>query len=339
MATAIWPLDKLQMGIEVVSTKGTLVPATRLIRANATLAEEADRYRSDYPQGIRANVGGAGSIMRRGITLGVETDLTPEEVLWPLMTGVLGSVTPTGGGTAKTWVFTPELSTAVTTIQTATVEMLHSDGSTNHYYGESGYCMTSSFKMDWAFNQPAKLSWNMFGRARQTDTPTGSLVPYTTREILVSNSLAYYLDTTWAGLGGTQKTIVLRSASFECTTGYAPDYTLDARTDADFVQHNVGRITAALSLVMEVNATGAAAFTNYRSNDIVYIRLKNTGSAISGGGNETVQIDGAYRFTTTPTFSRDGDVVLVTYNLESVYDSTSGKTLEFTAINQLSSIN
>jgi hypothetical protein len=338
MATAIMPLDKLQLGIEVVSTKGTAVAATRLIRANSTLAEEQDYYRSDYPQGIRANVGGAGSIMRKGVMLGVETDLTAEEVLWPLMTGVLGSVSPTGGGNAKTWTFTPELTTAVTTIQSATVEMLHSDGSTNHYYGESSYCMTSSFKCDWAFNQPSKLSWNMFGRARQTDTPTGALVPYTSREILVSNSLAYYLDTTWAGLGGTQKTIVLRSASFECTTGYGPDYTLDARTDVDFTQHNVGRIAGTLSLTMEVNSTGAAAFTNYRANDIVYIRLKNTGSAISGGGNKTFQIDGAYRFTSTPTFSADGDVVLVTYNLESVYDSTSGKTLEFTAINTLTTI-
>ena len=138
MATAIRPLDKLQFGIEVVSTKGTLVAATRLIRANATLAEEMDFYRSDYPQGIRANVGGAGSIMRKGIALDVETDLTAEEILWPLMTGVLGSVSPTGAGNAKTWTFTPELTTAVTTIQSATVEMLHSDGSTNHYYGESG---------------------------------------------------------------------------------------------------------------------------------------------------------------------------------------------------------
>lgn len=338
MATAIQPLDKLQMGIEVVSTKGTLVAATRLIRCNGALAEEQDFYRSDYPQGIRANVGGAGSVMRKGVTLEVETDLTAEEVLWPLMTGVLGSVAPSGGGNAKTWVFTPELTTAVTTIQSATVECLHSDGSTNHYYGEFGYAMTESFKIEWAFNQPAKLSWKMFGRARQTDTPTGSLVPYTSREILASNALAYYLDTTWAGLGGTQKTVVLREATFECTTGYSPDYTLDARTDVDFTQHNVGRIAATLQLVAEVNTNGAALFTNYRANDIVYIRLKNTGSAIAGGGVKTVQIDGAYRFTSAPEFSVDGDVVLVSYDLESVYDTTGAKTLEFTAISTLTTI-
>lgn len=333
--TAIWPLDKVQLGIE--STKGTLLAATRLIRSNATLAEEQDLYRSDYPQGYRANVGGAGSIMRKGVTVEVETDLTAEEMLWPLLTGVKGAVTPTGAGADKTWTFSPELTTGIPTIDTATVELLHSDGTTNHYYGECGYGMTSSFKIDWAVNQPAKLSWSMFARARQTGTPTGSLVPYTTREILASNLLAVYKDTTWAGLGGTAVTGTTRSASIEVQTGFTPDYTLDARTDVDFTQHNVGRIMATLSIVQELNAAGAATFTNYRANDIVFIRLKSTGTVV-GSGVKTAQVDGAFRFTTPPAFSRDGDNVLVAYELESVLDATSTKTLEFVCINALTTV-
>lgn len=336
MATSIRPLDKVQFGLE--SVKGTLVAATRLIRANAVIREEQDPYRSDYPQGIRANVGGAGAIMRKSTSFDFEGDGNAQEVLWPLSTGILGAVTPTGGGAAKTWVFAPQLTTAILTLDTATIEALHSDGSTNHIYIEAGYALTESFQFDWVFNQPMKMSWRMFARARQSDTPTGSLVPYTTRKELASNLLAYYLDTTWAGLGGTQKTVVLREAHFACTTGLSADYTMDARADLDHTQHNVGRLTATLSLVMEVNATGAAVYTNYRANDIVYIRLKNTGDAISGGGNDTIQVDGAYRFTDAPATSADGDVNLVTYSLESVFDQTSSKTLEFTVINQLSSI-
>ena len=335
MPSSIWPLDKLQAGLETVA--GTLVPATRIIQANAELVEEQGLYRSDYPQGVRANPGGLGAIMWKGATMECETDLNAEEVLWPLMTGIRGAVTPTGAGADKTWVFTPQLTTGSLTLDTATIEYMHSDGSTNHYYGEFGHGQTRSIGMEWTFNEPAKLNWAMYGRARQTGTATGSLAVYTTREILASNSLAFYKDTTWAGLGGTQITGTTRSVTLDITTGLGPDYTLDARSDKDFSTYNVGRVTATLEVVQEMNAGGAAMFANYRANDAVYIRLKNTGSVV-GSGVKTVQVDGAYRFTDSPTFDRDGDVVTVTYNLESFYDETSTKTLEFTVINALTAI-
>lgn len=333
--SSIWPLDKLQAGIE--TTAGTLVAATRIIQANAELVEQQEPYRSDYPQGVRANVGGLGAIMWKGATLECETDLNAEEVLWPLMTGVRGAVAAVGAGADKTWTFTPQLTTGLVTVDTATIEYMHSDGTTNHYYGEFGHALTSQIGMEWTFNEPAKLNWSMFGRARQTGTATAALVVYPTREILASNSLALYKDTTWAGLGGTQVTGTTRSVTLDITTGMGPDYTLDARADKDFSTYNVGRLMATLEVVQEMNAAGAATFANYRANDAVYIRLKNTGSVV-GSGVKTVQVDGAYRFTDSPSFDRDGDVVTVTYNLESFYDATSTKTLEFVVINALTAI-
>ncbi len=336
MATAIYELNKVQLGIE--SAKGTLVAATRLIECEGVATEEQDFYRSAYPQGYRANVGGAGVLTRKGFGLKVTTDLTAEEILWPLHTGVRGALSPTGGGNAKTWVAAPELTTGIPTIDAATIEALHSDGSTNHYYAEAGYGLTSDFDIEWAFNQQAKLSWGMFARARQSDTPTGALTSYSSREVLVTPLLAVYLDTSWAGLGGTQLTGIVRNIKFACSTGFAPNYTADARADLDFGKHKVGTLGAKLTLLLELDATGAAQFTKYRSNSLQYIRLINTGTAISGGGNKTVQIDGAYRFTGAPAIQRDGSQLLVAAELESVLDATSSKTLEFTAINTLAAI-
>lgn len=338
MATAVHDFNRLQLGIEVVSTKGTLVPATVVVRADVTLIEEQDTYHSAYPQGVRATAGGAGTILRKGVTGTVETELTPEEILWPLHTGVRGSITPTGGGASKTWAITPQLTTSVITVQSATVEYMRSDGTTNHYYGESGYALTSGFKITWAYNQIAKLQWSFFGRARQTDTPTAALSEYSTREPLVSNLLAVYLDTAGASIGNTQVASIVRNVEFECMTGLAPNYTMDARSDLDQVNHKVSMIGAKLKLQLELNATAATYFGYFRSNSLCFIRLKNTGSAISGGGNETVQIDGAYRFTKAPDFSVDGDQVLMTAELEAVYDTTWAKILDFSIINQLASI-
>lgn len=335
MATAIQPLNRIALGIE--STKGTLVAATRLLECNGAVTEVVDYYRSNYPVGYRSNTGGAGAIVRKGMGVAIETDLTAEEILWPLLTGIRGAVTPTGAGADKTWTFAPQLTTGIPTIDTATIEIIRSDGSTNHYYAEAGYGMTSGFTIEWNFNQAAKLSWNMFGRARQSDTPTGSLVVYTTREILVSNLLAFYLDTTWAGLGGTQLTGLMRSARLEVTTGFTEDYTLDARTDRDFVKHAAGRLTARLSFTMELDATAAARLTEYRANTNVFIRLKSTGSNVDSLPR-TVQIDGAYRWLGVDMNGLDADQLLVTANLESVLDPTSTKTLEFVAINALAAV-
>lgn len=336
MATAIYPLNKIQLGIE--STKGTLVAATDVIRCDGELIEEQGFYRSQYPQGVRAMAGNLGVLVSKGYTLNVETELTSEEPLWPFETGIIGGISPSGGGNAKTWVYTPELTTGIPTIKTATVEGIRSDGSTNHFAREFGYAMTRSMRFEWAFNEVAKFGWSMFGRASQTSTPTGSLTEYATRKELVSNLLFVYLDTSWAGLGGTQLTGIVRNVTLEVTTGYEPDYTLDGRSDLDLTLHKVGLLTGRLSMLLELDSVGAARFTSYRSNTGQFIRLKNTGDAISGGGNRTVQIDGAYRWVSPPAMSNDGEQMLVACELEAYYDPTGTKTMEFTLINELAAI-
>lgn len=337
MAIAPTVFNKLQVGME--STKGTLVPATRvlLVEPSTVFSEEQEKYAPNYMRGVRTLNHTAGIVMRKGTVVDISTDLTAEEALWPLLTGIRGAVTGTGAGADKTWTFTPQM-TVDPTLDSATLEFIRGDGTTNHYYAESGYGMTESFRWEWTYNQPAKASWRMFARARQTGTPTGSLVPYASREVLTANQLAIFKDTTWAGLGGTQLTGIMRSCVFECTTGLEGDYTLDARTDLDFTKHLGGNLSATMQLVFEFDATGAAILTNWRANDIVFIRLRSRGSAL-GAGFKTVQADMACRFTNAPAaFSDDGGRVIATLNLESVYDETSTNMLLFTVVNALTAV-
>lgn len=336
MATAIRPLRKYQMGIE--SVKGTLVAATRVLPGNTQFNEKRDRYHSDYPRGFAVTVGGAGSLTKQWVEIEHETELSAEDILWPCLTGVLGDETPSGAGTAKTWNFVPEMTTAIRTLNTATAEFMRSDGTTNHYVGEAGYCMTSSFKIDSNPDDIARLSWKMFGRARQSDTPTSSLAPYTSREPLAGGLLSAYCDTSWAGLGGTQLTGVQRAVSWEMMTGVIPQWNAQGRTDLDYAEHAIRSMSARLGITWELDAVGAARFASYRANDIIFIRLKWVGSAISGGGNKTVQIDGAYRFAGDPTFAETDEQTLLNANLEAVLDTTGDDFVEITAINTLAAV-
>jgi hypothetical protein len=324
--------NRLQVGRE--TTKGTLVAATRQLIGDHDMVEVMEFYRSNYPAGIVAPVGGAGVVVSRGTTISTESELSAEEVLWPLLTGVKGQVAPVATGSEQLWTFTPEHLTGVKTLDTATLEMVRSDGVTNHYYGEAGYGMARSFGFDWTFNEVAKMKWELFGRARQTGTPTAALTPYTSREALVSNLCAIYLDTSWATLGTTLQQCVIRSVSYEYMTGLEPDYTMDGRTDADFCDHMVKEPGSKLTLELEFDSYGSTLFGKYRANELCYIRLKNTGSTITTNP-KMVQVDGAYRFDAPPSFSETDDQVLMTATLEGVYDATGLKWAEFQVRNTL----
>ncbi len=335
MAASVHQFNKIQIGEETV--KGTSVPATVEIVADVTQVEEQDFHRSALPAGQRATPGAAGVVLRHGTIFTVETELTPHDILWPLHTGVRGNITSVAGTGDETWTFLPELTTSAITLDSATVEYVRGDGTTNHYYGESAYCLTSAFRIEWAFNEIAKLSWDMFGRRRQTGTPTPALTPYAGRAALTSNLTSIFVDDTGAGIGASQLTTILRSGRFECPTGIEPDYTLDGLADQDFTIHKVSNIGATLQLVLEFDAASALEFADFRNNVLRFIRMITTGAVI-GAKVFTVQVDGAYRHVTPPQFTQDGDQVIVTLDLEAVYDATWGKILEFELVNDISTI-
>jgi hypothetical protein len=147
-----------------------------------------------------------------------------------------------------------------------------------------------------------------------------------------------FLDTAWAGLGGTQLNGIVRSASWECETGFEPDYGMGAaRSDLDYYLHAVGNPVAKLSIVLSLDATGAGVIANYRANDLVFLRLKNVGSTVAVVPRH-VQIDGAYRFTAAPKISGDGPRRTVAFEVETVVDPTSSNTFQIVAINGLSAV-
>lgn len=335
MADALEELRLAQLGFE--STKGTLVAATRQLVGDWDFREPMGVYRSPYAQGVRANVGGAGQITSKASMFEMKaTELTAEEMAAILCMGVRNVAGVDSSGDV-TWTFSPQLTTGIPTLKTGTLEIIESDGSTNHFARKTGYVLVESFKIDWAFNEIAKLSYKMFGRASQTLTPATGLTPYSTRLPLDSALMSAYLDTSWSGLGGTLVDGTLRSASLEVNTGLAPDTKINGRTDRDFTKEKVGKLTAKLKMLYELDAIGAARIAAYRTNDLAWIRLKQLGDVIVVAQRK-VQIDGAYRFTSEPQVSSDGSQRLVAIDMESVYDPTGGKSLEFVLINGVATL-
>lgn len=359
-APAITPLRLFQMGKE--ATKGTPVAAAWQMVGDSIWTPTIARYMSDYPRGVRVPVTGGGTPISAGCTIQQTTDLTYEEIIYALNLGMATGVI-TGGSADKTHTFTPII-TGDPTILTATSEYAFSDGSTTAFPfpGATGYPVTmqsaytfsGGFDITFAFNAIAQATYRYIARyPTLAVTPTAALTVLTGRERIPSNLFKVYLDTTFAGIGSTQLTGVVRSGKYTFVPGIEPDYTLDGRANLDFTQIRWGMDAyATLSLVMELDATsaleikawnaqnagGGALTPNTASGGNValrFIRLEATSPNTLGASNRRIRLDGAYVYTKEPVFSQQNKAELVTLELKTEYDPVSAKSFQAAIVNSI----
>lgn len=336
MASAIYPLRKLQIGLE--GTAGTLVAATAQLVGVGVYRPIIQREFETFPRGKRAPVTGGGFVTMRGSELDFESNLTYEEILYPLLTGILNDAAPTGTG-PYTWTFTPSLSAnAGTSVKSATLEYVVDDGSTKHFQREFGFAQTRTFRLSLAFNQPARIAWSMAGRAEQTSTMTAALTPITGRTQVPSNLFKVFIDNHDGTIGSTQKSATIRSLEMEITTGIESDFTLDGQADLDKVQNDSQMLTGTLRVVMEHNANAATEIGKWRTgttDNIRLVRIKADNGAATTA-NRQITFDGAWVYTEEPAFSEENGIEIVTLNMALEYGETYAGAFAAEVINGLS---
>ncbi|CAB4166849.1 hypothetical protein UFOVP1383_34 [uncultured Caudovirales phage] len=323
---AINTLEKLQYGIE--TTPGTLVAADAVMLAEqgGEFTEEIDRVSIDEPRGVLAMV--EDSDQRKGSLLSYGGALDFEQVLMPLLCGVK-SVSPVNATGVYTWTVTPGM-TAPDTLKAATWEVAYTDGSNKHVELEFGFGTVSKFTIEFAYNQPAKITVEVFGRTRQTSTFTTALAPVA-REVIPSNAFGVYIDDAAASYGGTQKSGLIRSGKLEIVTGAAPDYSLNARSDLDMTQLVRGMITGSLSLNMAVDANFATELGKYRDSSLRFVRLKALGTS-----PRALTFDVSGRYTSPPKYGVDRGLRVAELAMDLRYDGTGGNLLSAVVVNSLS---
>lgn len=357
---AIYGLRLLQKGKE--ATPGTPVAATWQIVGDSVMTPTISRYMSDYPRGVRVPVTGGGTPIGTGCTIVTNTDLSYEEIMYPLMTG-MATGTVTGAGADKTWTFTPIL-TGNPTVLTTTSEFALSDGSATAFGfpGATGfpvtmqapYTFSGGFDITFAFNAITQATYRDIARfPTLAVTPTAALTVLTGRERVPANLWKVYLDTTFAGIGSTQLTGVIRSGKYTFVPGIEPDYTLDGRANLDFTQIRYGMDAyATLQLVMEMDATSAAEIKAWNAQNagggalvpnsasggnvaLRFIRLEATSPNTLGSSARRIRLDGAYVYTKEPAFSQQNKSELVTLELKTEYDPVSAKSFQAAIVNSL----
>lgn len=282
-------LAKFQYGIE--STRGTAVAATRILGC-APRPVPLDRIWTplEYGTGTRSQY-----TAKRVDQYFVQDSLTWDDT-HPLYFQALpaifqclldGTITPaevTGGQGDYRWDIVPSL-TAANAPDTLTLEM----GDDTQAY-EIEYVMFSGFKM--AATIPADGSAapvtgeaTYFGRQVTPTTFTASQTLHSGLEVMNAKLSRLYMDTTWAGVGGTEQASTLRGWELDIQTGNEPKFFGSANRYFD--SYGEGRIGATLALDLEGNSTADAIYDLYQAGTERAVKLVVNGSQIGSGSNYT----------------------------------------------------
>lgn len=155
---------------------------------------------------------------------------------------------------------------------------------------------------------------------------------------IVGKHLDVYVDATAAGLGTTK---LLRAFSLEnALTGiFGPIWPMNS-AETSYAAHVDLAPGATTKLVLEADATGMAYLSQYRADDLLFVRVQATGPNMTGESSVP------YLFTydtciaiktVTPDTDEDG-VTIVTYECELIKDSTWGKALAISTKNLIATL-
>src|SRR3990167_4749095 len=191
MATgAIRGLRKVQVGKE--ATKGTSVPATELLLAEAEVRANFPLYRNQHPFGIMAEFGGPTKILQKDVDVRLNMNGVSYEQLTWLLNAALD--VPIDGGTGP---YHHVYATAITagaalsvagptTPDALTLEGLWTDG-TDPEEVEIPYCMVRSFSLSGDQNGELQLTAELFGRDIVDVAVTSLALPTNLEQIMVAD--------------------------------------------------------------------------------------------------------------------------------------------------------
>lgn len=329
MSEALRELELVQVGME--SVPGTAVAADMvLLGTGMEWAEDQGRIVLEEPRGVLANY--ETQDLRFGVGFQYEGYLDYEQVLLPLLTGIEGGVTGVDqdSGGPYLWEFDPTL-TAADGVDSATIEYVEDDGTTEHIEREAAYLTCSEFEIDIPLNGLAMLRATYFARQSKSSTVTASLSPLS-RALIPGELFTCAIDDTYAGIGGTAFGGHIRQATLRVNTGISPKYSLKGRTDLDFTGHNRAKITGSLTLRVELdsNAGDSGEVGDWRSGNLRFVRLKAT------NGTKVAQFDVVVKWIQAPRISFDGSTKVVELVGELMYDPTGTKVFLASITNQLS---
>ena len=298
-----------EVGVETVA--GTPVAATRIIRnRNVTWGDSGSwrKYVPPYDIGRLSLRPDIGEITRKGFTGRVETDLSFEDVLLPLLSGHKGGVTPTEKTAMQAdqeWIFKHTPITGDPIPDTFTWKQRYANGAGN-FDREAAFGLVTGYDISADEGGDATLlNYDLIARTAADDPSFDSLTLPTPFDMLAALDWKLYIDDSWAAMdvddglpsygGGTQISSTLRSFTWRYKGGIDPALFIgDGRLDMSTYRYGVRGVE--LELEFEFNGSADTERGKFETPSKRFIRLLGEGSQIATGYNKTVLLQGAFDY-------------------------------------------
>lgn len=331
MAAGIRALRRIQVS-PIESPRGTVTAATFRMIGTLGMKNEQKYYRPNDLETGRLSDFERSYIVGEQAKLPFASEANYEQLGYLLGMTVRGAVT--GGAPADslyTYTYAPNL-TASSVLDTRTVE-----------YGDdvqafvSPFCFGTDLELSGTLDDALKVKTNLVGQNVRTQSFTGSLSNPTTLTPVIFGTGKLYVDTSWAGIGGTQVTATFVDMSWKLTQGQTPIKYADGNIYFSDIAEK--KRHAELSLTLAFTSGAAGYFADYIASpqNKKYIRMKFTGPLVGATSRDELDIDGSYVIDDYPELTeRDGQDI-VKLKLVSIYDTTGSKEFQVILKNGVSS--
>lgn len=334
MATGLRAFRKIQIS-NVENSPGTAEAATEQLRGVLTQPYTDEIFHTpDQDRGLLSLHVETPFELQREVNLDMSGVLYDRLAVFMFSNAIRGNVTPTQPDAVNEpnhylWTFAPGLTTANTPSITNGIDTFTLEYGDNIQAYETSYLFTTQLVIEGIINEPVTFMWSITGQQVTETSFTGGLsVPPAAS--FQTNNAKFYIDTTFAGIGSTQKTSMLRAFTWTFETQFTPLFAADGTFV--FAALDEARKTATLELTYDRDDTNSEAEKDrYEAQSIFYprIRLEAEGEMDSGQSNpEYINIDGAYRYTDWPDTDDDSGIAIETVTAKAFYDSTSSKMIE-----------
>ena len=281
--------NKAQYGKESPSAHGTEVDATKIWLGQVKVPEDRIPVFPPYNLAVRAR-STEGRIYQKlvdGLTLEGPENGAYYQML-PAMFSIFfkGAITASEVTPAQSdylWTFTPSL-TASNALDSLTLEVGDDTQAFLIKY-LAGKRLTMGAEM--GQNQAVKCSLECFGDQLAKTTFTTALTKPSTEQ-MIANLTKLYVDTTWAGKGGTIRSAMLHAWEVEFLNGVVPKFHGNS-----LIYDSVGEgyIDCMLTLTVEAGAYAVTLFDAHQAQTPLAFEIQVPGSQIGTGSTYNVKFD------------------------------------------------
>ncbi len=230
---------------------------------------------------------------------------------------------------AYLWTYIPTLTTPNTPDQTLGINTFTFEDGDNLQAYEQEFCYATELEISGAVNENAKFKVSMNGRQVTNTTFTAALVEPAAKYMAV-NQAKLFIDTTWAGLGGTQKVGVLTAFNWKFTTGFTPLYSASGNLYYDALHEEAKEVELELTFWRDGTIL-PAELVKYKAQTLEFIRIAlfSQGEIDSGQANPAyIYLDGAYRISEWNALEDEDGSSTITLVYKSYKDPTSAKMMQ-----------